>query len=210
MAKKKSENPFALDLSLDPKEERFCREYVVNLSVLDACKAVGISYSSGLGWLNRPACASFIRSLIYERNIRTKVDADALLTHLDRMRVADIADIMLEDGSDFKPLNEWPQIWRQMVSGRKVDKDGNVSYTFIDRAKVLEMVGKHTDVAAWTAKLEVQFSMVDEMEKARKRAIEMRREPDLKLVKGEVVSVSEETGVPSGLEQAAGDRAPAG
>ena len=79
------------------------------------------------------------------------------------MLKADIGDILNELGG-FKPVHDWPLIWRQMLSATEVkelfaytadggDVQQNVGQTikakFIARERILEIVGKHINVAAF-------------------------------------------------------------
>jgi phage terminase small subunit len=197
MAKKKSRESYALDLSLTDKEEAACRQYVVRLSIQDAADAAGVTYQGASAMLNRPACRSFIKSLVYERNTRTKVDADVLLLQLQKMMNADFSEIMDPSGVEFLPLTEWPLIWRQMINGRKVDKDGNVSYTFMDRAKVLEMIGKHTDVGAWVERVVHEVGLADRLAAARMRHLDMMalQEDRMKVIPGVIIDMAEKVNV---------------
>jgi len=77
------------------------------------------------------------------------------------MMQADILDIYEDDMRTFKPLKEWPKIWRQMLSsvdikelfggtGDEKKKIGElVRAKFVDRLKVIELIGKHIDVSAF-------------------------------------------------------------
>lgn len=83
---------------------------------------------------------------------------------LSEMFDADIGDIFNEDGK-FKPIHEWPRVWRQMLSGTEVkelferSKDGGnsswdqvgelVRMKFADPLKIMELAGRLRPVDAF-------------------------------------------------------------
>ena len=80
---------------------------------------------------------------------------------------ADTADLYDEDGN-LKSIHDWPLIWRQgLVSGMDIevlyegkgrDKEAVGTLTKVklsDRAKRLEMLGKHVNVQAFKEQLDV-------------------------------------------------------
>jgi phage terminase small subunit len=91
------------------------------------------------------------------------IDSDWVLKHNAEILQADIADIIEDDGT-YKPIKQWPKIWRQMLngvdvqdlfegSGKEREKVGEVvKIKFIDRLKALEMIGKHVEVQAFNEK----------------------------------------------------------
>ena len=179
---------YAQELALTDKQAAFCQAYLVRMSVEDGVRAASITHGTAYSWLRMPACQSYIKSLIHERNVRTKVDADVLLLRLQAMMNADFSEIM--EAGEFKDIEDWPPIWRQMVNGRKVDKDGNVSYTFIDRAKVLEMIGKHTDVGAWVERVVMEVGLAEGLAAARRRHLEKAAANAEKVINGVVTDIT--------------------
>ncbi len=88
---------------------------------------------------------------------RFKVDATWMLKRLLDEVNADMADLF-DEQQHLKPVQEWPPIWRQgLVVGLDIesrqDNDGGVvnvaRIRFSDRAKRLEMLGKHVYVKAF-------------------------------------------------------------
>ena len=94
------------------------------------------------------------------------VDAKKLHIRWSEMFEADIGDIVNVDGA-FKPIHEWPKVWRQMMSAMDVkeifepSKDGKdkawdkigqlVKMRFIEQSKLGELLGKHKAVDAFVA-----------------------------------------------------------
>lgn len=129
-----------------------------------------------------------IAELRLERAERTKIDADWLLKRLAEEATADMADLYTESGS-LKPVHEWPLIWRQgLVQGVEVQQefiyeDGEripdgvvIKVRQSDRAKRLEMIGKHIDVMAFKEQKEVTVNgLAEGLKLARERAKAARK-----------------------------------
>ena len=80
----------------------------------------------------------------------SNVDAAVVLNQLVAMMQADIADIVNSTTGQYKVLADWPLVWRQMISSISFHESGipnNVK--FVDRLKVIELTGKHINVAAF-------------------------------------------------------------
>ena len=157
---------------LTDKQQAFVNEYLVDLNATQAAIRAGYSEKTakdiGCQNLAKLDIQQAIAKALKERSERTKVDSDWLLTHCSEMLKADIGDILDEVGQ-FKPIHDWPKIWRQMLSG--VDIKELFAYTgggdnckekigelikakFVSREKILELTGKHVNVGAFTEKVE--------------------------------------------------------
>lgn len=89
------------------------------------------------------------------------IDADYVLRRFKEIDDLDILDIMKDDLSAFKPLNEWPKTWRTSISGVDMKRIivAGVDDTPIeqliqkikwpDKLKNLELLGKHINVNAF-------------------------------------------------------------
>lgn len=94
-----------------------------------------------------------------------KVDADYLLKRFVEVDQMDVADILEDDGS-IKAVREWPKVWRTSLVGMDVAElfagTGNDRVSigqlkkikWLDKAKNLEMLGRHVDVQAFKDKVE--------------------------------------------------------
>jgi len=160
---------------MTPKQQRFIDEYLIDLNATQAAIRAGYSpktaYSIGEENLRKPEITHAIDQAKAERLERNKVDADEILIHLSAAMHAKISEIRNDDGS-FKPLSQWPDIWQQLANGGDVDvedlmershddvqageskswdKIGTVTKTkhrFVDRAKIIELLMRHTQVNA--------------------------------------------------------------
>lgn len=102
---------------------------------------------------------------------KSEWDATKVLIRLGDQAEADLLDLHNEDGS-FKPVKDWPLVWRQMIQGLEIeeksvrstdgvqageskawDKTGDriIKIKFIDRLKNLELLGKHKAVDAFVS-----------------------------------------------------------
>lgn len=154
---------------LTAKERIFVDEYLREPNACEA--AVRAGYAKG----NRRSCAVIATQLLKkpkiqaqisaaqeERARETRVDAKFILLHLAEMAHADIGDIIDELGN-YKPIHQWPRIWRQMLNGcdieelyefdreakEKVNTGRVVKLKFVDRMRVIELLGRHIDIRAW-------------------------------------------------------------
>lgn len=143
---------------LEPKQLRFCEEYLVDLNATAAAIRAGYSKKTAteLGYqlLQKPHIKAKIDDLKLKRSGRTEITADIVLRELLLIAKADIAQFFKEDGS-FLPLHQIPEIARRAIAGIEVDelfegfgKDrAQIGYTkklkFWDKTRALEMLGRH-------------------------------------------------------------------
>src|SRR5262249_2575838 len=110
---------------LRPRHALFVEEYLKDLNASDAAKRAGYSEKAagivGHQLLRKPHIAAAVDAAKAERSARCQADADTVLKLLDQMVRADIRDIVDELGR-FKPIIEWPPIWRQMLQGAEVEE----------------------------------------------------------------------------------------
>ena len=107
--------------------------------------------------IRKPAIKEEIARRMAERSEQAKIDAAFVLRYAADMLMADIADIIDDEGS-FKPVSQWPVVWRRMLHTSDVREiyspDGKnigrvIKAKFIDRLRALELVGRHIDVRAF-------------------------------------------------------------
>lgn len=165
--RKKDEN------GLDRRETLFVQEYLAD-SELNAHKAaIAAGYSPTTAkkksflWVTpkredsiKPHVWDAIQKAMDERAERAQVDADYVLKRITEIDQMDFIDILNDDMS-FKPVSEWPPIWRQYISGldiNEVTMAGNDQEALSrvmrkikwpDKVKNLEMMGKHISVQAF-------------------------------------------------------------
>ncbi|WP_321814591.1 MULTISPECIES: terminase small subunit [unclassified Paraburkholderia] len=85
------------DRELTPREQRFCEEYLVDLSQANAAHRAGYSKNgarqTGYNLMQRPAVCAEINRLMAERSERVRVTADEVLNELTAVMRADASEI---------------------------------------------------------------------------------------------------------------------
>jgi Phage terminase, small subunit len=151
-------------MALTAKQQAFVTEYLVDLNATQA--AIRAKYSKkgakDQAWqlMQRPVIAAAIKAAMEARNERTQVDADYVLKRLVEIDQLDVLDILRDDMS-FKPLSEWPKVWRQYLVGFDIaemfegtGEDRSMvglmkKIKWPDKVKNLELLGKHVNVNAF-------------------------------------------------------------
>jgi len=162
---------------LTDKQEAFCREYLIDLNATQAAIRAGYSEDTAnviaSENLSKPYIAERISCLKAERMNKTQVDAEYVLKRLIEIDQMDFADILNSDHA-FKPIGEWPKVWRQYLSGIDLAEmwEGNgdqremvgmlKKVKWPDKVKNLELLGKHIDVQAFKEKQEVVATVTHE------------------------------------------------
>lgn len=159
----------------DRREETACQEYVLNGG--DKSKAYRKAFPASKRWKDKTvwsrASELFANDRMTVRIVELQaesariaqeqfnVDAEYVLRRLVQIDKMDLADIFSEEGIALRPINEWPQVWRQYVSGFDVSEtwSGGGSEREItgllkkikwpDKIKNLELLGKHVNVNAF-------------------------------------------------------------
>jgi phage terminase small subunit len=150
---------------LTPIVEEFCHQYLkCNFDGKAAAIAAGSTAKNpaqvAYGWLQLPEVKQRIEQLKADRLKRIDVDADYVLRRLVEIDQMDVLDIMNDD-MGFKPVPEWPPVWRQFISaldlaelkegyGDEREMVGMLKkIKWPDKIKNLEMLGKHVAVQAF-------------------------------------------------------------
>lgn len=150
---------------LKPNQEAFVLEYLKDFNARRAAEVAGYAHPSQQGprmVKNSPAIRKAIKEAMSERNERLGIDSNFVLAEL--IIALGIAK------ADVKPkLNS--------KTGKAIkDDDGNPVYTRDTGAiiKILELIGKHTNVAAWDNKVQVNHTrdqeLVEAIEAGKKQA----------------------------------------
>lgn len=172
---------------MTPKEHRFCQEYIVDLNATQAAIRAGYSKhtarSIGSENLTKPDILDEIDRLKAERAEKTGIDAAWLLKRLADEAEADVNDLYDAETGALLPVSEWPLIWRQgLIAGIDVevlkDPDSGAEVGYVkkikvsDRAKRLELIGKHISVKAFEERVAVTGldALAERLERAAKRA----------------------------------------
>ncbi len=163
---------------LNNQEKAFVEHYLICLKPYDAAIKAGYAESTAKSqaftWTSDNKCPDNKKHVLAaitkgkeKRSERTGIDADYVLRELAEVWEADIADI-IDDRGSLLPIKQWPLIWRKIcrgisvkeifeTEGRKKVKVGEISTpTFVDPAKMLELIGKHVKVSAFAENLKLQ------------------------------------------------------
>ncbi|MER9730500.1 terminase small subunit [Mesorhizobium sp. M0217] len=154
---------------LTEKQRQFAYEYLVDLNATQAAIRAGYSPKradvEGCDLLKHAGVSAFIEELKRQRSQRVQFSSDDLLEKLRDQVNADLGDLFNRDGT-IKPIHEWPTVWRQGLvrgieseeryergeGGTKVPVGRITKIKFGDRARILELIGKHTKVNAFGVK----------------------------------------------------------
>ena len=199
-------------MSLTPKQKLFCEEYLLDSNATQSAIRAGYKEKSataiGAENLTKPHISAYLQELQQNRQIRTQVDADDLLTQLQEMRISDYADIIDENTGSFKAITDWPLMWRQMIDGLEIkelferDADGVNQHIgnlhkikFISRASILKMFGEHVNIKGFqqsnTNNINVTINNTDRLLSGRTRAREALPHIDDGVLIGELVEAGD-------------------
>lgn len=150
---------------LNPRQDRFCQEYLIDLIGSQAAIRAGYSERSAevqaARLLRDDRVKRRIAELKAERQERTKIDADWLVQRLAMIATADVRSIMRDDGS-LLPPSQWPDDVAAAVQGVDVSEIGPASDPMgvvkkvrrADVLKALELLGKHVSIGAFRERVE--------------------------------------------------------
>jgi len=174
--------------ALTPDKRMFVLEYLKDFKTGPASLRAGLAESAGRRFVGELDIQQAIEEQMAERTARIQIDADWVLVQLASMFNADLADIFYPGTNDLRPVHEWPEVWRRMTTGVKIDNktigrgDNATEYTvkdikILDRMRALENIGKHTDVKAFTERIEVSTdeALTKRLMEGRKRALAKRQ-----------------------------------
>lgn len=153
-----------------PRQQLFVNEYLKDLNATQAAMRAGYSEKSAGRFAQELLSKVHIKQAVTEaieaRNRAVGIDAQYVLQRLLDIDQMDILDIMNDDFS-FRPLGEWPRVWRQFMSGMENVEtfagrgDDRTLTGYIrkikwpDKARNLELIGKHVNVQAFNDKLDL-------------------------------------------------------
>jgi phage terminase small subunit len=127
---------------LTPKQQRFVREYLIDLNATQAAIRAGYSektaYSIGNENLRKPEIAAAIQAAQAARSRRTEIDADQVLLGLAQLANSDIGDILdfSADLPRLRPASAIPAAARRAIASVKVKRHGEKTG---DDAQVVEV-----------------------------------------------------------------------
>lgn len=129
---------------LEPKQERFCQEYIIDLHQANAALRAGYKEGPNIrktAWdlMQQEKIQERIAELAAARDTRTQITADETIREIHRLATFDPADIChVESAKDIKTL---PADVRRAIIGWKSTEYG-LQLEFA-KPKALELLGRH-------------------------------------------------------------------
>ena len=145
-------------LTLNPRQEAFCREYIVDRNATQAAIRAGYSAKTAKATGSRMLTYVNIQAKIKELEKpvlkKQEVTAERVVQELARIAFSDVADLFDEDGN-MRNIREIPESARRAIAGVDVkeefetfggDTKVSTGYTkkikMADKIKALELLGK--------------------------------------------------------------------
>jgi len=105
------------------KQERFCREYLVDLNATQAAMRAGYSvktaHTIGQENLRKPVIKAYLSDKIQKQSEKTSITVEEILKELKNFLMFDPAKMYDEDGN-IKPLHEMDEATRKSICGHDV------------------------------------------------------------------------------------------
>ena len=180
---------------LTPKQLLFSIEYIKDFNGKAAAVRAGYSSNTAKEMASRLLTnvniSAGISSNIEKRVERAQIEADYVLQRLvaiDRMSI----DQIFNNDFSVKPLSEWPQIWREMITGMDVKElfEGRgderkmigclKKLKWPDKLKTLELIGKHVHVRAFAEQHKYLHGVPDETIRTLRDVLKDARRKDVK------------------------------
>lgn len=158
----------------NPRHETFAQEYVLKGNATAAYRLAyktksqtdATIYSAASHLLKEPKVSTRVAELQARASQvaeeKFEINAEYVLKHLHDVVEMKISDI-LQDNGRVKPISLWPDVWQQTIQGldvvEMVGKDEEPAaiirkLRLPDRAKYLDMLGKHVQVQAFKDRVE--------------------------------------------------------
>ena len=128
-----------------PKEERFLQAYIVSRNATDAAKIAGAAPKSASKWgsqaLKRPRVACRLKALEAELLANSETSADRVITELERVAFANIADMISPEG--VVEMGRLTLDQKAAIASYSRTKAGLVKVTLVDKMQGLDRLCKH-------------------------------------------------------------------
>ena len=146
---------------LTPRQQMFCREYVIDLNATQAAIRAGYSAKTadvaGPRLLGNVRVAELIQTLMDKRSERVGITADAVLAEIAKMAFANMQDYTSVEGDSIRP--NMSRVTRDQMAAiqeftvdvrREKGSDGSVGdeieklrFKLADKKASLELLGRH-------------------------------------------------------------------
>ena len=137
---------------LTDKQERFCKEYLIDLNGTQAAIRAGYSEASAQNIssenLSKPIIQARVTELMAERSKRTLITADKVLLEAGRLLFSDMRKIATwnagqVDLEDSKKLSDDDAACVESVSQTTTKDGGSISCKLHSKTKAMELVMRH-------------------------------------------------------------------
>ena len=141
-------------MPLTARQQRFVEEFLVDANASQAAIRAGYSRKTakqqGSRLLTNVDVQSALSEAMKQRSDRVQADADRVLRELTELLEVDVRDFF-DDGWRPLKVQELSPAASRALSSLEVDSEtGRIrKLRFVDRLRVLELVGKHVQVRAW-------------------------------------------------------------
>ena len=165
---------------MNPRQAKFVAEYLKDPNATQAAIRAGYSKrtarSQGGRLLTNVAIRDELLSHLRERSKQTGIDAAWVLQRLGELAGVKIGELF-DEKLDLRPLKDLPDAADRLIASVKFDdRPGHArrvsELKLQDRLKVLELIGKHVTVAAFSENVrhDLGDDLMELMEDARRRA----------------------------------------
>lgn len=159
----------AIGMKLSAKQERFCREYIIDLNATQAAIRAGYSARSANSMAARlivkDSIQKKIRELQSERAAKLEVSAEAVVKELARLAFFDpgtVVRVLAGGVLEITPTDQLTDDQRRAVAAVS-QSDGSTRIRFADKLRALELLGKHLGLFVERQEVVSKVSLVEEM-----------------------------------------------
>lgn len=145
---------------LEYKHKLYVLEYCKTIDNASASRACGHAPLWGRKLLATDEVAGAIAQKMSERVERLEIDGEWVLTELLKMYNMDMSELY-DNNNCLLPIHDWPEHWRKSnlgVKSKEIFMDGikigeTMDVKLPDKKGLLELVGKHINVRAFTEQI---------------------------------------------------------
>lgn len=168
---------------LEPRQKRFCQEYIIDLNATRAAIRAGYAPNSAQqqssDLMSKPLVELEIQRLMDKRAAKLEIKAEDVLREVMRLAMVDIAGLF-DDNGKLRPINEIPEDTRRAIAAVEVEEllhaGGSVQVGWSkkiklwDKVKSLELLGKHLKLFKDQLEISGTIKIADRLREARQRA----------------------------------------